>query len=332
MNSESEFYRSAAHKERRVEAQFLYNPPDYGLYCHAPTLTGLVSGDLLAAWYAYPVEEHKNAALVLARKDGRRADWERSRAIFGRSDFSMGNPVLFQTPDEVVWLYFVTLRGNYWNDAELYGCHSKDGGSSWSSPVKLWRERGTMVRHPPIVLGNGALLLPVYDEAARESFLLSSRGPYHEWKETHRFAGLPIIQPALIRLNASTLALFFRPFSEVRRIWRSISNDDGTSWSTPVRTDLPSPLTGLTAFTYRNGIALVYNHTEEQRRYPLSVAISDFTGVSWSQPWHLETIEYEVSYPSFICDSVSRVHGVYSYNRRMIKYVSFASADLEYAR
>jgi predicted neuraminidase len=221
------------------------------------------------------------------------------------------------------------LKGNYWNDAELFGCRSADGGHHWSAPLKLWRSRGTMVRHPPIALGNGSLLLPVYDEASRESFLLASQAPYENWRETYRFAGLTIIQPALIRVDGSTLALFFRPFSEMRRIWRSMSSDDGVSWSTPVRTDLPNPLSGFAAFTHRSGLAIVYNHTEEQRRYPLSVAVSNFTGVSWSAPWHLETIEYEVSYPSFFCDSVGSVHGVYSYNRRMIKYVSFGAECLE---
>jgi predicted neuraminidase len=168
------------------------------------------------------------------------------------------------------------------------------------------------------------LLLPVYDEAARESFLLIGRPPFDEWHEGFRFKGLPIIQPALVRLDATTLGAFFRPFSEVRRIWRSVSHDDGASWSTPVRTDLPNPLTALAAFVHPHGVALVYNHTEAQRRYPLSIATSDFAGVCWGQPWHIETIEYEVSYPSFLCQDRA-VHGVYSYNRRMIKYVCFES-------
>lgn len=316
----------------RLAAQFLYNPSACGFYSHAPTLTGLANGELLGAWYGYPEEEHRGASLVLARKSRPGADWERSSTIFPKSDFSLGNPVLCQTQDGAVWLFFVTLKGHYWNDAELFAGYSLDGGRRWSSPAKLWRTRGTMVRHPPVTLGNGSLLLPVYDESSRESFLIASRAPFQDWQEVYRFTGLPIIQPALVRLDGSTLALFFRPFSEVRRIWRSLSTDDGASWSTPVRTDLPNPLTGLAAFAYGNGIAMVYNHTEEQRRYPLSIAVSNCAGVSWSAPWHLETIEYEVSYPSFFCDAVGQVHGLYSYNRRMIKYVSFPAAELDRIR
>jgi predicted neuraminidase len=323
MSSNAPAIALSSFKPQPIEAQFLHNPPGCGFFCHAPTLLETTNGDLLAAWYAYPEEESRDASLVLACKRADRTEWDPARRIFRPSQFSLGNPVLFQAPDGMLWLYFVALRGSYWNDAETYGSCSRDEGANWSSPRKLGRDKGTMLRHPPIPLGNGSLLLPVYDEPSRESFLLSSRPPYHDWREVHRFAGLPIIQPAVIRVGASTLALFFRPFSDVRRIWRSVSGDDGVSWSTPVRTDLPSPLTGLAAFTYRDGIAVVYNHTEEQRRYPLSIAVSDFTGVSWSRPWHLETIEYEVSYPSFLCDAGGWIRGVYSYNRRMIKYTSF---------
>jgi len=316
--------KAGADESGALQAQFLYNPTGYGFYCHAPTLIKMANGDLLAAWYAYPEEENKGASLVYARKRHGQSEWEPTRAVFGPSGLSAGNPVLFQLPDGQVWLYFVILRGHFWNDAELYGASSSDSGQLWSSPMKLWPARGTVVRHPPVVLQDGSLLLPAYDEGGRESLLLSSRAPYTEWRESCRFAGLPIIQPALIRIGARALALFFRPFAEPRRIWRSFSSDDGANWSAPVRTALPNPLAGLAAFSFGDRIALVYNHTEEHRRYPLSIALSDLTGISWGAPWHLETIEYEVSYPSFLCDVDGQVHGVYSYNRRMIKYVSFA--------
>lgn len=328
MKMDAAVHSSAAVSLPAMEAQFLYNPNDLGIYCHAPTLTQLASGELFAAWYAYPEEEHRGASLVAARKLAAQAEWQRSAPILAKSEFSLGNPVLFQAGDGALWLFFVALKGHYWNDAELFACHSLDGGHRWSTPAQLWRSRGTMVRHPPVTLGNGSLLLPVYDEAARETFLLASEPPHREWREAYRFAGLPIIQPALVRLEGATLALLFRPFSDARRIWRSVSQDDGASWSTPVRTDLPNPLTGLAAFTYGGGLAVVYNHTEEQRRYPLSLAVSASAGVSWSAPWHLETIEYEVSYPSFIRDAAGQVHGLYSYNRRMIKYVSFPAERL----
>lgn len=307
-----------------MQSQFLYNPPDKGLYCHAPTLLQTAAGNLLAAWYAYAEEEHVGASLVLARRPTAEKQWGPSGSVLGVSHYSAGNPVLFQVPGGVVWLLFVLLKGSYWNDAELQGAYSDDEGHTWSAPITLWRERGMMVRHAPVLRADGALLLPAYDEAQHRSVVLSSREPFTHWNEVCRFADLPLIQPVLVREVSGRLALFFRPAAVPRRIWRSHSNDDGSTWSVPVRTSLPNPLSGIAAFVVGDRIAVVYNHTEELQRHPLSIALSPDGGVTWDQPRHIESIKYEVCYPSFFTGPDGQVHGVYTYNRRMIKYVSFA--------
>ena len=194
-----------------MEAEFLYNPVDKGLYCHAPTLLETATGDLLAAWYTYPDEEYTGASLALARRSADQIKWDSSENALGPFDSSVGNPVLFQEPEGRVWLLFVLLKGRYCNDAILKGVYSEDGGRSWSSPMTIWSERGMMVRHPPVLFGNGSLLLPAYDEVAGESVLLSSRRPYTQWKMAYRFSGFPLIQPVLTREGPHRLTLFFRP-------------------------------------------------------------------------------------------------------------------------
>ena len=92
-----------------------------------------------------------------------------------------------------------------------------------------------------------------------------------------------------------------------------------------MRTSLPNPLSGITAFVVEDSIALVYNHTENHQRFPLSISITHDGGTTWEDPWHFETVENEVSYPSFIKGRDGIIHGVYTYNRRMIKYVSMKS-------
>ena len=312
-----------------MQAQFLYNPPDKGLYCHAPTLVQTSAGDLLAAWYAYPEKESEGGSLVLARRPAGQEQWEPSKGVLGPFEYSAGNPVLFQDPAGTLWLLFVLLKGNYWNDAELQGVHSVDGGYTWSPAGMLWRERGMMVRHPPVPLADGSLLLPAYDESLHQSLLLSSRPPYAQWSEAYRFDDPPLIQPVLVREAERRLALLFRPWTDPRLIWRSHSSDDGRNWSAPIRTPLPNPLSGVGAFVAGDRLAVVYNHTEKHQRHPLSIAVSRDRGVSWGEPWHIDTISYEVCYPSFFSDGNGRVHGVYTYNRRMIKYVSFAADELK---
>jgi predicted neuraminidase len=75
-------------------------------------------------------------------------------------------------------------------------------------------------------------------------------------------------------------------------------------------------------------VGMVYNHTEEHQRHPLSLAWSEDGGCTWSQPRHIDQIHYELSYPSFLCTRGQQLCGLYTYNRRMIKYVCFEASEL----
>ncbi len=81
-----------------MEAHFLYNPDNHGFHCHAPTLVESLSGDYLAAWYAYPEKETAGARLVMARKSKGARVWKPSHPLFDSFKSSAGNPVLFQDP------------------------------------------------------------------------------------------------------------------------------------------------------------------------------------------------------------------------------------------
>ena len=306
-----------------LHAEFLHNPPEAGFYCHCPSLLRITRGDLLAIWYAYPEEEVRDASLIVARLPRGESQWESGRRLFPYSTLSSGNPLLFEHPPGTIRLLFVQLQGRYWTDAELYHTLSTDGGATWARALPVPAERGSMVRHAPLLLRDGSLLLPTYHEGSRQSALWKSIAPFEEWREVYRFRAPNLIQPALVRQEPDQLIAFFRPFSDLRRIWRSHSFDEGGTWSPPLPTPLPSPLSGIAAFALGRRIAVVYNHTEEHQRYPLSLAFSSDRGVSWNEPWHLESAPIEISYPSFLADEEGVVHGLYTYNRRMIKYVCY---------
>jgi len=285
----------------------------------------------LAAWYAYPEEEYKDAQLVLARQvqgaTGPR--WGPSQTILPPSVYSHGNPVLFLAPKGRIYLFFVGLKGSYWNDADLQAVSSNDDGHTWTDPVSFQLPAGTMVRGTPLVGEQDELLLPMYEERSKESILLVSEPPYHTWRMGYRFGDPPLIQPTLVREAHEGLTMYFRPTQDPKRIWRSVSRNEGKTWSNPIQTPLPNPLSGISAVSGGGVTALIYNHTTEHRRYPLSVSVTQDMGVTWSQPWHFENVEHEVSYPCFIHDGKGRFHGLYSFNRRMIKYVTFSEEEFQ---
>ncbi|MCH8156910.1 MAG: exo-alpha-sialidase, partial [Nitrospinae bacterium] len=261
-----------------MNSKFLYNPVEKGLFCHCPTLLQSKTGDILVSWYTYPENEYEKATLVLTRQHGADGQWQNSKTILKARGYSIGNPVLFQEPGDRVWLLFVVLKGRYWNDAILEGVWSDDDGNSWSDPVQLWKDKGLMVRHPPLLLENGSLLLPAYKEDARQSVMLSAAPPYSKWEEIYQFNGRELIQPALIREASGRLLLFFRPWTNPRRIWLSRSAPNGLTWSEPTQTTLPNPLSGISAFVSKNIIGIVHNNTEKHQRHPLSISISKDAG------------------------------------------------------
>jgi len=304
------------------QACFLHNPHNGPSHCHAPTILETDSGDILVAWYAYGEDETRNAALLMACRDSGEQEWSHAKPILKDSRYSLGNPVLYQEANGTIWLLYVSLRGNFWNSALLQGIYSKDGGQSWSSSQLLWKERGMMIRHPPVIMSRGHCLLPAYDETTNQSVLLRKNAPNDHWRKVHTFEGPALIQPVLVSDKEESLSIFFRPTSAPNRIWRSFSLDEGKSWTHPIQTALPNPLSGIAAYSSDDSILLIYNPSKN-KRYPLAISRSCNGGVTWDEARILDNANFEISYPSFIRGQDNQIHGVYSYNRRMIKYVSF---------
>ena len=291
------------------------------MHCHCPTLLESQSGNLIAVWYVYPQDEYRHATLAMAKKRPNDSIWQTTKNIIIDSKYSLGNPVIFQEPGGRIHLMYVALKGTYWNDAVLYSLYSEDEGETWTEPSLLWKEKGMMVRHPPVFLNNGTCLLPAYDECKKRSIILSSKPPYSNWEKSYTFKGTDIIQSVLIKNREEHLTMFFRPHSDPRNIWKSHSTDQGDTWTNPDMTTLPNPLSGISAISINNSIAMIYNHTHEHQRYPLSVSVSRNKGATWGEHWNLDNVKVEVSYPSFIPGDNNTVHGLYTYNRRMVKYV-----------
>ncbi len=311
-----------------IDAEFLHNPIDKGMFCHCPSILETRSGTLMVVWYVYPEDEHVDATLILSKKGKRHATWSPGKPVLDSGKYSEGNPVLFQDPGGRIHLLYVVLKGHYWNDAYLQGVWSDDEGQTWSQPTQLWQNPGMMIRHPPILLDSGTYLLPAYDEHARQSIILSSSPPYSRWDKAYSFDTNDIIQSVIVKNDRGDLTLLFRPSTDPRKIRLSHSTDQGKSWSAPQMTPLPNPLSGISAFSARNNLVVIYNHTEEHQRWPLSASCSENSGKTWKKVLHIDEVQLEVSYPSFILGHNNLVHGVYTYNRRMIKYVKFGTDTL----
>jgi hypothetical protein len=104
-----------------IDAEFLHNPLDKGMFCHCPSILETPSGTLLVTWHVYPEDEYSGATLALAKKHQGSNTWSSGNSILDTGKYSAGNPVLFQDPDGRIHLLYVVLKGSYWNDACLQG-------------------------------------------------------------------------------------------------------------------------------------------------------------------------------------------------------------------
>lgn len=304
--------------------EILSNPDQSVPYCHCASIALAPDGSLFVVWYAYPEQETRDGTLVIARKPAGSERFEPPRRIIAEMSSSLGNPLLFCDPAGRTHLMFVALQGQFWDSAVASICHSDDVGKSWSPPQTLRLPAGMMIRHAPIARQNsGGWLLPAYDESSFQTVLISARSDAVEWTPHARFDGTQAIQGDIVRFSDSELVMMLRPHGENRTCLRAISDDDGRSWSNVLRTPLPNPLSGVAAFRLGDTLCTVYNHTTEQRRSPLSLSCSHDRGISWDPPVHIDESASEVSYPSFLVDGSGVAHGVYTYGRTRIRYVSF---------
>lgn len=309
-----------------MKSSFLYNPPDAGKHGHAASLARDAER-LLAVWYSYPVKEHENGRLAFAAGTIVNQWGKASKLDFDIAS-SCGNPVIFVDGSGKLWLFFVLIQGNYWNDAVVYIASSTDGGLTWSKPRNAGLPAGVMLRHQPYRRSNGDLLLPAYDEETKRTLLMRAERPDAEWKQVYQFPE-NFIQAVSVPLGGTELQLYFRPCGNNRFIHRAYSHDDGDSWSDPIPIPLPCPLSGIAVAALGDLILVAHNHTTHHQRTPMSISWSSDRGLSWQGPWHIDESALEVSYPTMLTTQGETAHLLYTYNRRMIKYVSFTREELE---
>ncbi|MCC6234679.1 MAG: exo-alpha-sialidase, partial [Verrucomicrobiales bacterium] len=152
-----------------IEVERIFGPEiRTGDYKHPSSITELDQGDLYLAYYGgageYATETHVYGSRL--KKGSKR--WSRPTRIAGSPFYSMGNPVLWQAPDRVLWLFYVVRPGATWSTSRIAAKISRDHGASWSDSFVVSWEAGMMVRSRPILLSDGAYLLPVYHETGSD--------------------------------------------------------------------------------------------------------------------------------------------------------------------
>lgn len=305
-----------------TEPVFTQNPDHPS--CHAATLEELPDGTLLCAWYAGSYEKHPDVVIQMARKAPGSGEWSAPEVIQNTPGHSEGNPVLFYSPDGLLWLFYVTMYGNRWDECLVKYRRSADEGRTWDTPVLLHEPLGWMTKNKPVVY-NGEILLPLYDEARWTSHVLISPDRGRTWEKSNDVSNPGgNLQPTLMPLSDGRILMHLRDHSGHGIVRKSYSSDGGRTWTDPAElTDLPNPDSGTDGVTLRSwNLAFAYNPTAKGRS-PLSVAFSEDDGETWPHRKDLETDPAEFSYPAIMQGRDGRIHLAYTHQRTRIQHAEF---------
>ena len=293
---------------------------------HGSTIEALSDGSLLAAWYSGAHEKAEDVAIFGSRLLPGADAWTTPEILHDTPDRSEGNPVLFEMPDHVLWLFFVTIEGDSWNDCPIYAKTSTDHGQTWGEPFYIREEKKWMTRNKPIVLSDDRILLPLYDESLFQCHFMISDDNGATWNKWGMIKQFQSLQPTVIERDNGDLYCMMRNAAS-QEIWESLSRNKGETWKNARLSSLPNPGSAVDMVQLANGhIALAFNNSYE-RRNPLSIALSEDEGRTWSYIRNVEADDSgSYSYPAIIQDSDGIIHLTYTYRRASIKHVAFNEA------
>jgi len=304
-----------------------------GKYKHPATITELDNGDLYIAYYGGEGEYEGDTAVFGMRLAKGSNTWSQPKIIADTPNRSEGNAAVWQAPDGVVWLFYITNYGPTWSSARIKYKTSKDGAHTWSDSYMLAFEPGTMLRSGPIVLNDGDYLLPVYHETGEDrertasdtcSYFLRYNPKKKTWTPTNRiYSAMGNLQAQPVQISDDFLVAYIRrggTFEPLKEgvIYRSESRDGGRTWGPGKPTQFPNPNSAVDFIKLNNGhLLLVFNDNNQGERMPLTVAIS--TDNDKSYPYRRDIVNTPgdtAAYPVAIQTTDEKIHVVYTSKER----------------
>jgi predicted neuraminidase len=310
-----------------------------GPYKHPACLTALDNGDLFLVYHGGTAEYASDTAVYGARLAQGSGDWTQP-AVIARDPFrALGNAVVWQAPDGLVWLFYVVRHGATWSTSRIQAKVSRDNATTWSDAFPLHDEPGMMVRNRPIVLHDGDYLLPVYHEvgddtesvgAGSTSRFLRYERKAGRWTEAGRIRSPKgNIQPAVVELAPNHLVAYCRRgggYGPTTDGWlvRAESRDGARTWTEGRDAVFPNPNAAADFLKLRSGGLLLVFNDSMTARTPLVAALS----VDGDRTYPFRRVIAEgagdYAYPIALQTPDGTVHLVFtSDGRRVVNHATF---------
>ncbi|MDD9728729.1 exo-alpha-sialidase [Mameliella sp. AT18] len=197
--------------------------------------------------------------------------WSAAERLTDDPDRSEQNPVQFDAPDGRRLILHTAQPGG--NQDQCVVRMREEGGA----PRDLSLPRGTFIRAPIVVRGDGAWLMGLFRCVSR---------PGERWTGSHDTAALAISEDAgetwrvvdvpgsmgcvhmtPVVLGPDHLAAFFRR-RQSDHVYRTESRDGGESWSAPVATDVPNNNSSISVIRLADGRLAMACNPVNAEMYP----------------------------------------------------------------
>lgn len=248
---------------------------------HAPSVTRLPDGRLMAVWFSGPYEGSVHQVIAGSYSDDGGRTWSPAEVVRDeprRSDFDPG----FLMTDDASFLFHSAGRWTRYPFVGFRDTERKEVGvESFRITLRRWRDNGTWsdaellgsptgwnCRSNGIELASGRLLIPVHrlGSPLRSAVMLSDDGG-----GTWRMGGEPKIEarggggePTVAELPDGTLLMAIRV--RAGTVWFARSDDGGETWSDAKASDVPGAGASHNLFVdSRNRLLLTHNPTVPHR-------------------------------------------------------------------
>lgn len=295
----------------------------YG-FNHAPNVTLLPDGSLIAAWFSGAHEGDVHQLILQAKSSDGGKSWSQATPLVDiprKSDFDPA----FIVKGSRTWIIFAAGRWNRYpwvgeREAEkaqvgldsyrLHVMHSDDSGRTWSEPILAIDRRGFSCKNG-IVLKDGRMLLPVYDDSGGGKWATSmlrsaDEGKTWQWVgQVLAGAGKAGGEPAVVELDSGEILTALR--SRDGHIWFAQSPDAGDTWGVPYASEFDAAISSQALFRTKAGqVLLAYNNCKPPARTPLALRLLDQKTMKWGEPIEIahapapkkDVWSSQVSYPS----------------------------------